>query len=130
MIDYSGYDEKIAIKHMRDIDKHNGYTDFMNFVWEIIKSGEIPKAEHLSVHAAKHILDYFKKKGIELDRKNYQEISLHFSGVEAAKATFRIDSDASFEEIAELSEAALAEGLKPWKNEFMKRVWEKKNKEK
>jgi len=126
MMYYSGYDEEIAIKHTRDIDKHNGYMDFLNFVSKIVLEGEIPRIKHPSVHAAKYVLDYFKNKGIEPDKKNYQEISLHLSGVEAAKATFRIDSDASFEEIAQLSEAVLAEGLKPWDSGFMKSVWKKK----
>lgn len=129
MMDYSFYNKEVAIKYTRDIDKHNGYTDFLNFVWEIIKSGDIPRIKNPSVHAAKHVLDYFKNKGIEPDKKNYQELSLHFSGVEAAKATFRINSDASFDEIAELSEAVLAEGLKPWNPDFMKRVAEKKKNE-
>lgn len=125
MIDYSDYDEKAAIKYTRDIDKHNGYTDFLNFVWEIIKSGEIPRIRHPSIHAAKYVLDYFAKKGIRAD-SNYQELSLHLSGIEAAKATFSLHSDASFDEIAELSEAALAEGLNPWNSDFMKSVAEKK----
>lgn len=126
MTDVSVYDKETAIKYTRDIDKHNGYTDFMNFVWGIIKNGKIPELEHPSVHAAKYVLNYFRNKGIEPTKENYQQLSLHLGGVEAAKATFRINSNASFDEIAELSEAALAEGLKPWENEFMKKVWEKR----
>ncbi len=126
MIDYSGYDKEVAIKYTRDLDKHNGYTDFMFFVLRVVETGEIPRIEHPSMHAAKYVLDYFKNKGIEPNKKNYQELSLHFSGVEAAKATFRINSNASFDEIARLSEAVLTEGLKPWNPDFMKKVWEKK----
>ncbi len=129
MMDYSGYDKEIAIEYTRKIDKHNGYTDFMFFVRSIVETGEIPNIDHPSVDAAKYVLNHFNKKGIKPTKENYQKLSLHLSGVEAAKATFPLNSDASFDEIAELSESVLEETeekLKPWENEFMKRVWEKK----
>lgn len=125
MLDCSGYDKEIAIKYTRDIDKHNGYRDFLSFIGdEIILKGDFPQMEHPSTHAAKYVLDYFRKKGIEPSKKNYNEINIHFGGVKAAAEAF--SPGASFDEIAELSEAVLAEGLKPWNPDFMKRVWEKK----
>lgn len=125
MIDYSGYDEETAIKHLRNIDKHNGYRDFLSFIGdEIILKDKFPQIEHPSTHAAKYVLNYFGKKGIEPTKENYRKINIHLGGVKAAAEAF--PPDASFDEIAELSEAVLAEGLKPWDSGFMKRVWEKK----
>lgn len=120
MIDYSGYDKETAIKHLRDIDKHNGYRDFLSFIEdEVILKNKFPQIEHPSIHAAKYVMDYFRKKGIEPSKENYKELNLHLGGVKAVAEAF--PSDASFDEIAEISEAVLAEGLKPWDNEFMKR---------
>ena len=125
MLDCSVYDEKIAIKHMRNIDKHNGYRDFLSFIGdEIILKDKFPQIEHPSTHAAKYVMDYFRKKEIEPSKENYKELNLHLGGVKAAAEAF--PPDASFEEIAQLSEVVLAEGLKPWNPDFMKRVWEKR----
>jgi len=126
MLDCSGYDKKAAIKYTRDIDKHNGYMDFANFVLDIVLSGETPQANNPAVHAAKYVLDYFRKMGIEPGKKNYQEINLRLGGIKAAAEVFPLHSPASFDEIAKLSEAVLAEGLKPWDSGFMKKVREKK----
>lgn len=128
MIDYSVYDKEAAIKHMRDLDKHNGYRDFLSFIGdEIILNNKFPQIEHPSAHAAKYVLDYFRKKGIEPAKENYRKINLHFGGVKAAAEAF--PPDASFEEIAQLSESVLEEyeeKLKPWNPDFMKRIWEKR----
>ncbi len=125
MIEYSEYDKETAIKHMRGLDKHNGYRDFLSFIEDgIILKGKIPQIEHPSTHAARYVMDYFRKKGIEPSKENYRKINIHLGGVKAAAEAF--PPNASFDEIAELSEAVLAEGLKPWDSGFMKRVWEKK----
>lgn len=134
MIDYSGYDKETAIKYTRKIDKHNGYTDFLNSVLDIVSSGEIPKTNSPYAHAAKYVLDYLAKKGIEPNKKNFQTIIIRLKGITAAAETFPLHDTASFEEIAHISDSVLEEGLgeelKPWNREFMKKVWEKRKKEK
>ncbi|TRZ54078.1 hypothetical protein D4Q76_03200 [archaeon] len=125
MIDYSNYDRNIAIKHLRNIDKHNGYRDFLSLIEdELILKGNFPQIEHPSTHAAKYVMDYFRKKGVDPSKENYKELNLHLGGVKAAAEAF--PPGASFDEIAQLSEAVLAEGLKPWDSGFMKSVWKKK----
>ncbi len=124
----TNYDRGIAIEYTRRIDKHNGYTDFMNFVLQIIETGKMPRIEHPSMHAAKYVLDYFNKKGIRPDKSSkHLEIISHINGVIAAAEAFPHDSD--FEKIADVSEDVLAEGLKPGNEKFMKKVREKKREE-
>ncbi|MFZ3077447.1 MAG: hypothetical protein WA139_03270 [Candidatus Aenigmatarchaeota archaeon] len=132
MIDYFEYDKKVAENYLRDLDKHNGYTFFLGFVSKIILENKPLQNINPSIHAAKYVLDYYKKKGIEFTKENlfssYNEINIQLGGVKAAAEAF--PQDTSFEEIAKLSESVLSEGLKPWNPDFMKSVWEKKNKEK